>query len=125
MTTKSIFKSLIIALTFFTLILFISYISYSFYFSNKEEFDTNIIMNKSDAFCESNKGSSGSLDNSCKKLSKKNCTSTSCCVWTSDNMCLAGSENGPTFNSDSNGKSKTLDYYYFKDKCFGEKCSNV
>ena len=85
--------------------------------------DTSIIINKSDAFCEIHRGSSGTLDKSCGKLTKNNCNSTSCCVWTSDNNCLAGGDRGPTFNTDSNGKTKTLDYYYFQNKCYGSKCS--
>ena len=84
--------------------------------------DTSIIINKSDAFCESHRGSSGTLDKSCGKLTKNNCNSTSCCVWTSDSKCLAGGAKGPTFNTDSNGKTKQLDYYYFQNKCHGAKC---
>jgi hypothetical protein len=84
--------------------------------------DTNIQMNKSDAFCENHRGSSGTLDESCGKLTQGNCNSTSCCVWTSDNKCKAGNANGPTFNTDSNGKTKDLDYYFFQNKCYGEKC---
>ena len=84
--------------------------------------DTSIIINKSDAFCENKRGSGGSLEESCGKLTKNNCNSTSCCVWTSDNKCASGSANGPTFNTHSNGKTKDLDYYYFQNKCYGPKC---
>jgi hypothetical protein len=84
--------------------------------------DTSIIINKSDAFCESHRGSSGTLDKSCGKLTKNNCNSTSCCVWTSNNKCVAGGAGGPTFNTDSNGKTKELGYYYFQNKCHGTKC---
>ena len=56
--------------------------------------DTSIIINKSDAFCESHRGSSGTLDKSCGKLTKNNCNSTSCCVWTSNNKCVAGGAGG-------------------------------
>jgi hypothetical protein len=86
--------------------------------------DSSIIMNKSDAFCESHRGSSGALDDSCSKLTKTNCNTTSCCVWTSDDKCVAGGANGPTFNSDSKGKTKQLDYYYFQNKCYGAKCTS-
>lgn len=79
-------------------------------------------MNKSDAFCESHRGSSGALDDECGKLTKTNCNTTSCCVWTSDNKCVAGGQSGPTFNSDAKGKTKQLDYYYFQNKCYGSKC---
>jgi hypothetical protein len=84
--------------------------------------DTSIIMNKNDAFCESHRGSSGTLEKSCGKLTQNNCNSTSCCVWTSDNKCVAGGVKGPTFNTDPNGKTKELDYYYFQNKCYGTKC---
>lgn len=84
--------------------------------------DTSIIVNKSDAFCEIHSGSSGTLDKSCGKLTKNNCNSTSCCVWTSNNKCVAGGAGGPTFNTDSNGKTKELGYYYFQNKCHGTKC---
>ena len=79
-------------------------------------------MNKNDAFCESHRGSSGTLDESCGKLTQSNCKSTSCCVLTSDDKCKAGDINGPIFNSDSNGKTKQIDYYYNNNKCYGEKC---
>ena len=84
--------------------------------------DNSIIMNKSNAFCESHRGSSGALDESCGKLTQTNCNSTSCCVWTSENKCMAGGQGGPTFNSDAKGKTKQLDYYYFQNKCYGDKC---
>lgn len=87
--------------------------------------DSHVIVNKSDAFCETHRGSSGALDESCGKLTNNNCNSTSCCVWTSDEKCRAGGAPGPTFNTDSNGKTKSLDYYYFQNKCYGPGCSKV
>jgi len=84
--------------------------------------DTPIILSKSDAFCEHHKGSSHTLEQSCEKLTQGNCNSTSCCVWTSNNKCVAGKVNGPTFNTDDNGKTKNLDYYYYQNKCYGAKC---
>jgi hypothetical protein len=85
--------------------------------------DTSIIQNKSDAFCEHHRGSSHILEQSCGKLTQDNCNSTSCCVWTSNNKCVAGKANGPTFNTDKNGKTNNLDYYYYQNKCYGSKCS--
>ena len=82
------------------------------------------IPTKSDAFCESHRGSSNVLNDECQKLTERNCLSTSCCVYTSEGKCLAGGSGGPTFNSDSNGKTKNLDYYYFQNKCYGPKCPN-
>lgn len=84
--------------------------------------DTSIIQNKSDAFCEHHRGSSHILEQSCGKLTQDNCNSTSCCVWTSNNKCVAGKANGPTFNTDKNGKTNNLDYYYYQNKCYGSKC---
>jgi len=118
---KYILKNFIIGFLFLSLLIFINSIRLDL--SGMEGFsDNSIIMNKSDAFCESYRGSSGSLDDACGKLTQTNCGSTSCCVWTSDKKCVAGGKGGPTFNSDTKGKTKQLDYYYFQNKCYGEKC---
>jgi secreted trypsin-like serine protease len=86
---------------------------------------SSIAINANDAFCESQRGSSGSLDGSCGKLTKNNCTSTSCCVWTSDDKCVAGDAGGPTFNTGADGKTNSIDYYFFHNKCHGNKCPKV
>lgn len=78
------------------------------------------ILPSNQAFCEINKGFK--LEQSCNELTKQNCGLTSCCVWTSDNKCIAGNKSGPIFNSNSNGKTNSLDYYYFQNKCYGVKC---
>jgi len=135
MELKYILKVLIIVFLIFSLIIFINTIGLNLNDEHEKKLlqvvtiegldtlsDTSILMNKTDAFCESHRGSSGTLDESCGKLTQGNCTSTSCCVWTSENKCKTGDINGPTFNSDSNGKTKQLDYYYFKNNCYGEKC---
>ena len=87
--------------------------------------DTSIVMNKSDAFCEKHRGSSGSLNDECAKLTDKNCGSTSCCVLVNGKKCAAGNADGPTFNTDSNGKTKNLDFYYYQTKCYGPKCPST
>ena len=87
--------------------------------------DTSIIMNKSDAFCEKFRGSSGSLNDECAKLTDKNCGATSCCVLVNGKKCAAGNADGPTFNTDKNGKTKNLDYYYYQNKCYGPKCPST
>lgn len=87
--------------------------------------DTSITMNKSDAFCEKFRGSSGSLNDECAKLTDKNCGSTSCCVLVNGKKCAAGNADGPTFNTDSNGKTKNLDFYYYQSKCYGNKCPST
>ena len=135
---KNILNILIIAFLILSLIIFIKSISMNF--NNPQQNkkllgvytiegltnnipDTSIIINKSDAFCENHLGSSGALDDSCGKLTQTNCNTTSCCVWTSDEKCVAGTVKGPTFNSDAKGKTIQLDYYYFKNKCYGPRCS--
>ena len=80
------------------------------------------ILAKEDAFCEVHRGKSGILNESCGKLTQENCMSTSCCVWASPGKCMAGGIKGPTFNSDEHGKTNQLDYYYYKNKCYGAKC---
>ena len=83
---------------------------------------TSIPMSKSQAFCDVHKGSSSSLNDSCGRLTRGNCNDTSCCVWTSNQKCVAGGIDGPTFNTNTNGSTKQLDYYYFQGKCYGTKC---
>jgi hypothetical protein len=135
MNLKYILKIFIIVFLILSLIVFINSIGLNLNApSSKKQLlkvytmegfeDNSIIMNKNDAFCESHRGSSGALDESCGKLTQSNCNSTSCCVWTSDNKCMAGGQGGPTFNSDAKGKTKHLDYYYFQNKCYGPKCPN-
>lgn len=85
--------------------------------------ESDLIMNKNDAFCENHRGKSEDLEESCGKLTEQNCNSTSCCVWASPGKCLAGSASGPTFNSDDKGKTIELDYYYYQGKCYGNGCS--
>jgi regulatory protein YycI of two-component signal transduction system YycFG len=88
-----------------------------------EGLQTNpLITDSSKAFCDTNKGYS--LETACNKLTKTNCGLTSCCIWTSDNKCKAGNQDGALFGSDSNGKTIPLDYYYFQNNCYGEKCPN-
>ncbi len=87
-----------------------------------ENLSTSIPMSKSQAFCDVHKGSSGSLDESCGRLTRGNCNDTSCCVWTSNQKCTAGGVDGPTFNTNTNGKTQDLNYYYFQGKCFGLGC---
>lgn len=77
-----------------------------------------------DAFCEIHKGASGDLNTVCERLTNKNCNATSCCILTNENKCVAGNADGPTFNTDNNGKTINLDYYFYQNKCYGDKCPN-
>jgi hypothetical protein len=86
-----------------------------------EGFDNNPLnISSSQSFCNINKGAQ--QERSCNALTKYNCGLTSCCIWTSENKCVAGTADGAVFNSDSKGKTMNLDYYYYKNKCYGAKC---
>jgi hypothetical protein len=77
-------------------------------------------------FCKSHLGNPAELETACGKLSKHSCTATSCCVWAKMNStesCVSGNQNGPIFKHDANANApKTLDYYYFENKCHGNNC---
>jgi len=117
-----VISSIIMIFVFFVLYIFIKNNNIYNNIEGLDNLDTDIIMKGSDSFCETNIGSGGDLETSCNKLTQSNCNSTSCCVWTSDNKCKSGSANGLTFNTDGNGKTKKLGYYYFKNKCYGLDC---
>jgi len=76
---------------------------------------------KFDAFCKSQIGGISK----CNTLTQNNCNKTSCCVWLNDdkidNKCVKGNVNGPTFNTDKNGKT-VKSSYYFMNKCYGNEC---
>jgi hypothetical protein len=80
--------------------------------------DTSINMSSVDDFCKSN---SDSLNESCAKLTKKNCNATSCCVVLNGKKCVAGNQDGPTFKTESS-QDITVDYYYYQNKCYGNSC---
>jgi len=67
--------------------------------------------------CNQNKEDLSALNAQCGVLTEYNCKRVGCCVYTSNNKCLAGNKNGPTAESGTN-----LDYYYYKNKCYGSKC---
>jgi hypothetical protein len=77
---------------------------------------------RTDAFCKANSSNLNELNNKCKKVPMKSCKKMGCCVFTSDKECVGGSKHGPIFNTDKNGKTRKLDYFYFEDKCYGEGC---
>ena len=96
----------IVALLLLALFLFINSIT-----KEKEtsieglEQNTENIQTGADSFCALYKGSSGKLNDACGRLTNKKCNSTSCCLLSND-ICVAGNKtDGPTFNTDKNGKS--------------------
>ena len=80
--------------------------------------NTSINLNPVSDFC---KTSSASLKESCGKLTKKNCNSTSCCIVLNGETCVAGNQDGPTFKTNS-GEDINVDYYYYQNKCYGNSC---
>ena len=68
-------------------------------------------------FCRANK-KPHNLDKNCRKLSKKSCNATSCCVHAhrsdkGQSTCVAGdSLNGPIYKGDSKGELYPYDYWY-------------
>jgi hypothetical protein len=81
----------------------------------------NMKMNKTDSFCENHRKSGKELNEACQRLTNDNCNSTSCCVWLNETKCVAGDHNGPTFKTE-NGVKIDVDTYYYKNKCYGNKC---
>lgn len=131
MDLKYLLKIFIIFFLILSLIIFINSIGLNFNQPQQskelikvvtvEGLETNpLTTDSSKAFCETNNGFN--LETSCNALTRYNCGLTSCCIWTSDNKCKAGNQDGPLFGSDSNGKTRSLDYFYFQNKCYGEKC---
>ena len=71
-------------------------------------------------FCNSHKGAQ-SLDESCRKLTKKSCGAVRCCVYAHEKEankwgCVAGENGGPVFKSDKKGVPYTYDTWYYLGK---------
>lgn len=86
-----------------------------------EGFDNNN-KNISDSFCNTFGKDSSKLQEACGRLTGKNCKNIGCCVWTNGEKCLAGGVTGPTYKTDSNGKTLEVDNYYYLNKCYGNNC---
>jgi len=127
---KTRFKFILnISFAFFCifLIIFILFLLYNQKINENNATKNKVIENldsMADAFCKTEEKSQSSLNAKCQQLTNKNCNLTSCCVLLNGEKCVAGSINGPTFNTDKNGKSKPFDYYYWQNQCFGNKCNN-
>lgn len=117
---KYLLKILPIFLLILSIIIFLNWFYVNILSNSLLEGLQSIITNEGEAFCQSHTGFD--LEKSCSNLTNNNCNLTSCCVWTSNGKCKAGDASGPTFNSDEKGKTKQLDYYYFKNKCYGNGC---
>jgi len=76
-------------------------------------------------FCKHHEGDRNGLNESCGQLTKDSCMATDCCVYAKmrgEEKCFAGDKHGPTFRRNANGKTYDIDFYYFKDKCYGAEC---
>jgi hypothetical protein len=58
------------------------------------------------------------LTKKCEELSGENCKLTDCCVLLNGTKCVAGLLSGPIFLTE-NGKEVDVNYYYYKEKCYG------
>jgi len=85
-----------------------------------QESDEKLILSSSENFCESYLGQSSELAKACNQLTEKKCGEVKCCIY-GNGKCLAGDINGPTYNTDKDGKLITMDSYYYLGKCRG-KC---
>lgn len=72
-------------------------------------------------FCESHRNSGKGREEACSKLSKENCAMTSCCVYTDQERCVAGSSRGTLYKT-KNGKPLKVETYHHYGKCYGKKC---
>jgi hypothetical protein len=140
MDIKYILKTILIFAIFIVFILLLHYVNGLYAVSKDEdsitkkidflsllegmENNSSIITNKEEAFCEHHRGRSLDLEQSCNRLTEGNCNKVGCCGWASPGMCVAGGAKGPTFNSDKQGKTINLDYYYYQGKCIGKGCPN-
>jgi len=81
-------------------------------------------MDSATAFCRSHHhlSSANKLEKSCSGLTNENCKSVSCCVLLNGEKCVAGGARGPTFRTETNGSKRSADYYYYQNKCYGNKC---
>ena len=90
--------------------------------ANTKATATNLDSLLQAGFCKTHLGKPAELETACGKMSKQSCTATSCCVWASmdsKESCVSGNQHGPIFKNGTNGLPKTLDYYYFENKCSG------
>ena len=91
---------------------------------SKMEMEMDLEMDGGSAFCKSHNHlpSANKLETSCSRLTNENCKSVSCCVLLNGEKCVAGGARGPTFRMETNGTKRSVDYYYYQNKCYGSKC---
>ena len=92
----------------------------------KSEKHKKIIDNMTSDFCKTLHGKSHEIEEKCKIQTDGACKVRSCCVLAmkkeKERHCLAGSITGTTHHTDDNGNDINFDYYYYKNKCYGNGC---
>ena len=80
-----------------------------------------MLTDNADSFCKNHDSlpSSNTLDKSCNNLTNSNCNNVSCCVLLNGEKCVAGDISGPTFKTNTDGTNINVDFYYYKNKCYG------
>ena len=117
-------------------ILLISFIIYSIYFLEKKLKDGfqniqemqdihkeihDMGLEPALGFCEKHRSSGVKREQECNKLTKDNCAKTSCCVYTNNNKCVAGSAHGTLYKT-KNGEKIDVSTFHHNGKCFGNNC---
>ena len=105
-----------------TLLFFILLILLAYLHRKREGFE--IDTDYSNSFCKQYQGKSDELEKACGRLTSKNCSSSPCCVFKNNESCVAGSQNGPTFKTDTDGKQIAIHQYIFQNTCYGKDCNN-
>lgn len=76
-------------------------------------------MMPSESFCESYLGDSVNLESGCNQLTESNCAEVKCCGFVKNGAtgkCVAGSNFGPTYRTDTSGQPIPMDSYYYLGK---------
>ena len=94
-----------------------------FFFREKEkEKEKEGLANYATSFCKQYEGKSNELEKACGSMTTRNCKESPCCVWVNNQKCVAGSQNGPTYRSDSEGNKTAISQYIFQNVCYGTGC---
>ena len=72
------------------------------------------------SFCDKYQSNPDELNKQCKKFDKKSCDIPNCCVWLNGSSGVAGSNLGPTFQTDDDMKDIDVKYYLHQGKCYGD-----
>lgn len=91
-----------------------SWNTYSDLVSNSES--KALDMSLESSFCEYNQRDPEKMNTKCNTLTEYNCKRVGCCVFTSQNKCVSGNRSGPNY------EIPQIDYYYYKNKCYGSNC---